>query len=44
MKDYEWVDFFVDGKIGVVGIFEYVVEQLGDVVYVEFFESGDWID
>lgn len=27
-----------------MGISEYAAEQLGDVVYVELPESGDWID
>ncbi|KAH8171188.1 glycine cleavage h-protein [Sarocladium implicatum] len=43
-KDHEWVDLSADRKTGVVGISEYAAEQLGDVVYVELPESGNWID
>jgi glycine cleavage system H protein len=43
-KDHEWVDLSADGKSGVVGISEYAAEQLGDVVYVELPEQGEWIE
>lgn len=43
-KDHEWVDLSADGKTGVVGISEYAAEQLGDVVYVELPETGNWLD
>lgn len=40
IKEYEWIDFVVDKKIGVIGISEYVVKVFGDFVYVEFLEEG----
>ena len=43
-KDHEWVDLSADKRSGVVGISEYAAEQLGDVVFVELPESGNWID
>lgn len=38
------MDLSADGKTGVVGISEYAAEQLGDVVYVELPEGGEWIE
>ncbi|KAI9149602.1 Glycine cleavage system H protein [Paramyrothecium foliicola] len=43
-KDHEWIDISADRKTGVVGISEYAAEALGDVVYVELPESGDFIE
>ncbi|KJZ71275.1 hypothetical protein HIM_09348 [Hirsutella minnesotensis 3608] len=43
-SDHEWVDLSGDGKTGVVGISQYAADQLGDVVYVELPEPGEWID
>jgi glycine cleavage system H protein len=43
-KDHEWIDLSADRKTGVVGISEYASEQLGDVVYVELPEAGDFIE
>ena len=37
-KDHEWVR--VDGEEATVGITEYAATQLGDIVFVEFPESG----
>ncbi|PHH62601.1 hypothetical protein CDD81_6835 [Ophiocordyceps australis] len=42
-KDHEWIDFTDDRKTGVVGISEYAAGQLGDVVYVELPETGNWV-
>jgi len=41
-KDHEWIDLSADRKTGVIGISEYASEQLGDVVYVELPETGEW--
>ena len=38
-KTHEWVK--VEEDVAVVGITPYAVEQLGDVVYIEFPEEGD---
>ncbi len=38
-KDHEWAK--VDGKTAVVGITEFAVHALGDVVYVELPKVGD---
>lgn len=38
IEEYEW--FKVDGDVIVVGIIEYVSEQLGDIVFVELFEEN----
>lgn len=43
-KEHEWIDLAADHKTAVVGISEYAAEQLGDVVYVELPEAGDWIE
>ena len=43
-KDHEWIDLSADRKTGVVGISEYAAEALGDVVYVELPEAGDFIE
>ncbi|KAF7561013.1 hypothetical protein G7046_g3126 [Stylonectria norvegica] len=43
-KDHEWIDLSADNKTGVVGISTYAAEQLGDVVYVELPEAGDWVE
>lgn len=43
-KDHEWIDLSADQKSGVVGISEYAAEALGDVVYVELPETGDFIE
>jgi glycine cleavage system H protein len=37
-KNHEWIRD--DGKVFVVGITEYAVEQLGDVTYIELPEVG----
>lgn len=38
IEDYEWI--IVDGDVVMVGIMVYVVEQLGDVVFVELLDVG----
>lgn len=43
-KDHEWIDIGSDGKTGYIGISTYAAEQLGDVVYVELPEVGEWVD
>ncbi|KAF5020080.1 hypothetical protein F66182_7896 [Fusarium sp. NRRL 66182] len=43
-KDHEWIDLSADKKHGFVGISEYAAEQLGDVVYVELPEAGQWVE
>ncbi|KAF4978571.1 hypothetical protein FDECE_18195 [Fusarium decemcellulare] len=43
-KDHEWIDLSADRKHGFVGISEYAAEQLGDVVYVELPEAGEWVE
>ena len=43
-KDHEWIDLSADNKTGVVGISTYAAEQLGDVVYVELPETGDFVE
>lgn len=43
-KDHEWIDISADNKTGVVGISTYAAEQLGDVVYVELPEVGDFVE
>ncbi len=40
-KEHEWLR--VEGQIGVVGISEYAVEQLGDITLVEAPEKGSEI-
>ncbi|RCI11652.1 hypothetical protein L249_7779 [Ophiocordyceps polyrhachis-furcata BCC 54312] len=42
--DHEWIDMSADRKSGVIGISEYAAEKLGDVVYVEMPETGNWIE
>lgn len=37
-RDHEWVR--IDGRIGVVGITGYAVEQLGDITFVELPRPG----
>lgn len=41
-KEHEWVR--VDGDVGTVGITQYAVSSLGDVVFVELPEVGDEFD
>lgn len=41
-EDHEWV--LIDGNIATVGITEYAVEQLGDIVYIEEMEEGASFD
>lgn len=43
-KDHEWIDIGADNKTGTIGISTYAAEQLGDVVYVELPEAGDWVE
>ncbi|KAH7008794.1 glycine cleavage H-protein-domain-containing protein [Ilyonectria robusta] len=43
-KEHEWIDLSADNKTGVMGISSYAAEQLGDVVYVELPEAGDWVE
>ncbi|CAM1507818.1 Fc.00g046660.m01.CDS01 [Cosmosporella sp. VM-42] len=43
-RDHEWIDLSADNKTGTVGISTYAAEQLGDVVYVELPETGDFVD
>ncbi|KAK7421094.1 glycine cleavage system H-protein subunit [Neonectria magnoliae] len=43
-KEHEWIDLSADNKTGVVGISTYAAEQLGDVVYCELPEAGEWVD
>ncbi len=37
-KEHEWI--YIEGQTGVMGITDFAVEQLGDVVYVELPEIG----
>ena len=37
-EDHEWID--VDGDIGTVGITDYALGQLGDIVFVDVPEEG----
>ena len=37
-KDHEWIK--LEGKVGIVGVTSYAVEQLGDVVYLELPKVG----
>lgn len=41
-KEHEWVR--VEGDVGTVGITQYAVSSLGDVVFVELPEVGDEFD
>jgi glycine cleavage system H protein len=41
-NDHEWLA--VDGKVGTVGITEYAVEQIGDIVYVELPAEGTAVE
>ena len=41
-NDHEWLA--VDGKTGTVGITEYAVEQIGDIVYVELPAEGTMVE
>lgn len=41
-KDHEWIK--VDGKTAIIGITDYALEQLGDVVHVELPEEGDEVE
>ncbi|KAF4596009.1 Glycine cleavage system H protein [Ophiocordyceps camponoti-floridani] len=43
-REHEWIDLSADRKSGVIGITEYAAQKLGDVVYVEMPEPGDWIE
>ena len=38
-KDHEWIQ--INGETAVIGITDYALEQLGDVVHIELPESGD---
>ena len=38
-EEHEWVD--LDGNVAAIGITEYAVGQLGDIVYVDLPEVGD---
>ena len=41
-EEHEWLD--LDGDIVTVGITEYAVEQLGDIVFVELPEEGSEVE
>ena len=41
-EDHEWVD--LDGAVITVGITEFAVEQLGDIVFVELPEQGSEVE
>ncbi len=41
-NDHEWLA--VNGKTGTVGITEYAVEQIGDIVYVELPAEGTMVE
>ena len=41
-NDHEWLA--VDGNVGTVGITEYAVEQIGDIVYVELPAEGTMVE
>ena len=41
-NDHEWIK--VDGDIGTIGITDYAQSELGDIVFVEFPQSGDAFD
>jgi glycine cleavage system H protein len=37
-KEHEWIE--IAGKIGTIGVTDYAVEQLGDIVHVDLPEPG----
>ncbi len=37
-EDHEWIR--IEGDVGTVGITDFAQEQLGDIVFIEFPESG----
>jgi glycine cleavage system H protein len=41
-RDHEWA--LIEGEIVTVGITEYAVHELGDVVFIELPEVGDTVD
>lgn len=41
-KDHEWVK--IEGDTAVVGITDYALEQLGDVVHIELPDAGEEFD
>ncbi|KAF7534840.1 hypothetical protein G7Z17_g13294 [Cylindrodendrum hubeiense] len=43
-KEHEWIDLAADNKTGSIGISTYASDQLGDVVYVELPEAGEWVE
>ena len=41
-KDHEWA--LIEGEVVTVGITEYAVQELGDIVYIELPEPGATVD
>ena len=43
-KDHEWINLNAEGNLAIVGITDFALEQLGDIVHLELPEVGDSFD
>lgn len=46
--DFYYLDFYeyvcFDGEMVIIGLSVFVVDELGDIVFVELFEEGDKVE